>query len=63
MRDFLDYKIITASSIEKLEAEVRAAMNKGWTIWGAVGTHPSETLVRGTVFTQVVVKFAPEKEN
>lgn len=61
MRDVLDYKIEHSSSLDKLQERVRVAMNKGWTIWGGVHAFPDETLHRGTIFAQVLVKFAPEK--
>jgi hypothetical protein len=60
MKNILDYQLVTASQPQELQNRVREAMNKGWTIWGGVQCFPSETLIRGTLFLQAMVKFGAE---
>lgn len=60
MSKVIDYKIVPAMSFAELEEKVKAAMNKGWEIWGSIQSIPNESLVRGQIVCQVMVKFAKE---
>ena len=63
MNEILDYRIVAASNVMQLEEKVLKNMNSGWTIWGSIQVFPDERTVRGSLVTQVMVKFAPKKKN
>ena len=60
MSKVIDYKVIVAMSFPELEEKVKAAMNKGWDIWGSIQSIPDESRIRRQIVCQVMVKFAKE---
>lgn len=60
MQQMIDYLVVHAPNPDKLQERVRASMNKGWSVWGSVSVFPSETIVRGSILVQVMVKYAAE---
>ena len=60
MSKVIDYKVISSTNFMELEQKVKAAMNKGWDIWGSIQTVPDETRVRRQTVCQLMVKFAKE---
>jgi hypothetical protein len=55
MKDIIEYKIIVAKGIEKLQEAVNRAIKDGWQPYGNMGA-PHNILVWSR-FSQVVVKF------
>lgn len=60
MSKVIDYKPVVATSFMELEQKVKAAMNKGWDIWGGIQTVPDEARIRRQLVCQLMVKFAKE---
>jgi len=60
MSKVIDYKVVVAMSFQELEEKVKAAMNKGWDIWGSIQSIPDESRIRRQLVCQVMVKFAKE---
>jgi hypothetical protein len=54
MKDIIEYKILVAKGIEKLQEAVNKAIKDGWQPYGDLRTPRS---IWWTRFTQVLVKF------